>query len=67
MITIDVTDELEIKNETMKIPRFRLSDLIWWGIWKNGNGVISPKPQETIYLGQITLQSEINDGKWRIR
>jgi hypothetical protein len=66
MITIDVTDELEIKNEKNMTPKRRLSDIIWWGIWKNKNGTIHPNPQESIYLGQITLLGEINNGKWRV-
>jgi hypothetical protein len=66
MITIDVTDEMEIKTEKNKTPKSRLSDIIWWGIWKNGKGTINPKPQDLTYLGQITTQVEINNGKWRI-
>jgi hypothetical protein len=50
MITIDVTDELETKNEKNSTPRIRLSDIIWWGIWKNGHGVINPKSPESIFL-----------------
>lgn len=66
MITIDVTDELETKNENIKIPSIRLGDIIWWGIWKNKNGVIHHQPQESIFLGQITLLGEVNNGKWRV-
>jgi hypothetical protein len=67
MITIDVTDELEIKNEKNLTPTRRLSDIIWWGIWKNGNGKNIPKPQDWTCLGQITTQVEINNGKWSIK
>lgn len=66
MITIDVTDELETKNEKNSTPRISLSDIIWWGIWKNGHGVTNPKSPESIFLGQITLQHEIDTGKWRV-
>jgi hypothetical protein len=66
MITIDITDELEIKTEKNKTLKRRLSDIIWWGIWKNGNGKTNPKPDEITYLGQITTQIEINNGKWRV-
>ncbi len=67
MITIDVTDELEIKTEKNMTPKRRLSDLIWWGIWKNNNGNHHSNPQELTYLGQITTQIEINNGKWSVK
>ncbi|MBN1535870.1 MAG: hypothetical protein JW908_03980 [Anaerolineales bacterium] len=66
MITIDVTDELETKTENDKIPKRRLCDIIWWGFWKNGHNTSHPKAEELIFLGQITLQGEIHNGKWRV-